>query len=126
LLRSTDLGGEIDYLGARRYTSLLLQSRTINTAGLRRIQVRSFEGLRVVDVGAGRSFSRAWAGSTVNKGGKDAGRVEGFVPAGPRLALEANARLELRIKTSGRDSLLGVSWAPGVFCSFSFFWFEGF
>jgi hypothetical protein len=61
----------------------------------------------------------------VNKGGKDAGRVEGFVPAGPRLALKANARLELRIKTSGRDSLLGVSWALGVFCSFSFFGSRG-
>ena len=76
--------------------------------------------IRAVDVGAGISFSRKWAGSTLLKGGDDTGRMEGFVPAGPRLALKANARLGLRIKTSARDGLLGVSWAPGVLRSFPF------
>ena len=76
-------------------------------------------GPRAVEADAGIFFSRAWAGSTRNKGGDDAGKMEGCMPAGPRLVLEANPRLGLRIKTSARDGLLGVSWAPGVFWSFS-------
>lgn len=81
-----------------------------------------WEGSRAVGVGVGISFSRAWAGSTVNKGVDDAGRMEGFVPAGPYLALEENARLGLRIKASARDGLLGVPWA----WSFLEFFFCGF
>ena len=44
------------------------------------------------------------------EGEDDAERMEGFVPAGPRLVLKAIARLGLQIKRSAQDGLLGFSW----------------
>jgi hypothetical protein len=61
----------------------------------------------------------------VFEGGDDAGRMEGFVPAGPRLELKANARLGLQIKRSAQDGLLGFSWGSRGCWSFVEFLLSG-